>query len=419
MRFIFGDYVLDPDRRELWCGGEAVHVEPQVLDLLLHLIRNPDRVVSKDELLSAVWQGRIISESTISNRINAARRAIGDNGKSQRLIRTVARKGFRFIGQVEQELDDAGDIAAETGTSLGIDTTTTGSGPPSPEITFCRTADDVNLAVAASGNGSPLVKTANWLNHLEYDWRSPVWSPMLRLFAARFRLLRYDERGTGLSDWHVPEISFEGFVRDLETVVDQRGLDRFALLGISQGAAVAIAYAAHHPDRVSRLVICGGYATGWRKRADADEIARREGLTSLIRHGWGQDNPAFRQVFTSLLMPDATAEQMQSFNELERRSTSPENAVRLANVFAEIDVSELLERVTAPTLVLHSRDDASIPFEQGLRLARSIPNARFVALDSRNHLVLSHEQAWDRYMEEVCAFLDPAAPSPLQSSVTV
>lgn len=415
MRFIFGDYVLDPDRRELWCGGEAVHVEPQVFDLLLHLVRNPDRVVSKDELLSAVWQGRIISESTLSNRINAARRAIGDNGKNQRLIRTVARKGFRFIGQAEQESDDP----AAAGYSSSIDTPAGGATAPSPEVTFCRTADDVNLAVATSGNGPPLVKTANWLNHLEYDWCSPVWAPMLRLFAARFRLIRYDERGTGLSDWHVPEISFEAFVRDLETVVDEQGLERFALLGISQGAAVSIAYAARHPDRVSRLVICGGYATGWRKRADAEEIARREGLNSVIRHGWGQDNPAFRQVFTSLLIPDATVEQMQSFNELERMSTSPDNAVRLANVFADIDVADLLAHVAAPTLVLHSRNDASIPFEQGLRLARSIPNARFVALDSRNHLVLSHEPAWNRYKEEVCAFLDAAAASPLQTSVTV
>jgi pimeloyl-ACP methyl ester carboxylesterase len=273
-------------------------------------------------------------------------------------------------------------------------------------VTFCRTADGVHLAVAVSGTGPPVVKAANWLNHIAYDWHSPVWSPALRLLASRYRLVRYDERGTGLSDWDVEETSFEAFVLDLETVVDWLGLERFALLGISQGAAVSIAYTARHPDRVSRLAICGGYALGWRKRGNPDEIVRREAMLTLVRHGWGQDNPAFRQTFTSLLVPDATAEQMQSFNELERQSTSPANAARLMDVFGDIDVSGLLPQVAVPTLVLHSRNDSSIPFEQGLTLAHAIPGARFVALESRNHLILSHEAEWPRCMKEVCAFLD-------------
>lgn len=274
------------------------------------------------------------------------------------------------------------------------------------DVTFCRTADGVHLAVAVSGTGPPVVKAANWLNHIAYDWHSPVWSPALRLLASRYRLVRYDERGTGLSDWDVEETSFEAFVLDLETVVDWLGLERFALLGISQGAAVSIAYTARHPDRVSRLAICGGYALGWRKRGNPDEIVRREAMLTLVRHGWGQDNPAFRQTFTSLLVPDATAEQMQSFNELERQSTSPANAARLMDVFGDIDVSGLLPQVAVPTLVLHSRNDSSIPFEQGLTLAHAIPGARFVALESRNHLILSHEAEWPRCMKEVCAFLD-------------
>jgi pimeloyl-ACP methyl ester carboxylesterase len=195
-------------------------------------------------------------------------------------------------------------------------------------------------------------------------------------------------------------------VRDLEAVVDGMGLEKFPLLGISQGAAVSIAYAARHPERVSRLVLVGGYVLGWRKREGEIEIKKREAIETLVRLGWGQDNPAFRQIFTSLFIPGGTPEQVQWFNDLQRVSASPENAIRLGRAFGEIDVSALLSKVTVPTLVVHARGDARVPFEQGLRLAREIPGAQFVALDSANHVTLSHEPAWARYTEEICAFLE-------------
>ena len=398
MRFLFGEYAMDTDRRELLRTGEAVHVEPQVFDLILHLVRNRDRVVSKDDLLANVWGGRIVSESTLSNRINAARRALGDSGDEQKFIKTIARRGLRFVGEVgEERIDEPGPAVVATRPEART---------PMPravqqEVTFCRTTDGVNLAVATSGNGVPVVKGANWLNHIEFDWQSPVWSPLFTLLSERFRLIRYDERGTGLSDWDVKDVSFEAVVRDLETVVDKLGLERFALFGISQGASVSIAYATRHPDRVSRLVLFGGYARGWRVRADATEIARREALLTLIESGWGLDNPAFRQVFTTRFVPDATSEEIKWFNDLQRVSTSAENAVRLIKMFSKIDVTGLLPRVKAPTLVLHSRGDAGIPFEQGLMLARGIPNARFVTLESDNHLILSHEPVWDRFTQEI------------------
>jgi pimeloyl-ACP methyl ester carboxylesterase len=263
----------------------------------------------------------------------------------------------------------------------------------------------VHLAVATAGDGVPLVKTANWLNHLEFDWQSPVWSPLFNRLAAERRLVRYDERGTGLSDRDVPEFSFESFVHDLETVVDECGLSRFALLGISQGAPVAIAYAVRHPERVSRLVLCGGFAKGWRKRGNTADVARAEASITLIREGWGQDNPAARQMFTSLIVPDATHEEMRWFNDLERLSASAETAIRLLDVIGDIDVTELLPRLTTPTLVLHSRADARVAFDHGLMLARAIPDARFVALESKNHLILSHEPAWPRFIDEICGFL--------------
>ena len=404
MRFRLGDYILDSGLRELSAAGQPVHVEPQVFDLILYLIQNRDRVVSKDDLLANVWGGRIVSESTLSNRINAARRALGDSGEQQRFIKTIARRGLRFVGEVHEEKFD-GVLADAAAAPPEVRQTAAPVAVPQ-EVTFCRTPDGVNLAVATSGSGMPVVKTANWLNHLEFDWQSPVWSPLFTLLSEKFRLVRYDERGTGLSDWDVQDISFEAVVRDLETVVDKLGLERFALFGISQGASVSIAYATRHPERVSRLVLFGGYAQGWRIRADTAEIARREAMLTLIESGWGMDNPAFRQVFTSRFVPGATGEEMNWFNDLQRVSTSAENAIRLINMFSMIDVTDLLPLVSAPTLVLHSRGDAGIPFAQGLMLARGIPNARFVALESDNHLVLSHEPAWSRYTEEICGFLE-------------
>ena len=397
MRFLFGDYTIDANRRELSRAGDAVHVEPQVFDLILHLIRNRDRVVSKDDLLANVWDGRIVSESTLGNRVNAARRAIGDSGEQQQFIKTIARRGLRFVGDVREEAVEAVRPDSPRVSS------TLAAGPQ--EITFCRTPDGVNLALATSGAGLPLVKTANWLNHLEFDWQSPIWSPMLNLLSERCRLVRYDERGTGLSDWDVDEISFDAFVRDLETVVDTLGLERFALLGISQGAAVSIAYATRHPERVSRLILYGGFAVGWRKSGSVKLVNQLEAMLTLVRHGWGQDNPAFRQIFTSLFVPGATDEEAKWWNDLERASASPENAIRLINTFGVIDVLHLLPQVKAPTLVIHSRGDLPVPFKLGLTLARGIPGARLLALDSDNHLILSHEPAWDRFAQEVSDFL--------------
>jgi DNA-binding winged helix-turn-helix (wHTH) protein/alpha-beta hydrolase superfamily lysophospholipase len=401
MIYTFGNCEIDVDRRELRKGAAATHVEPQVFDVLLHLVRHPGRMVSKEELLQAVWNGRIISDATLTSRISAARRAIDDDAAQQRFIRTIPRRGYRFDGVVsEREVDPEPRATASSAVQ---------SGEPDAglqqEITFCRTADGVHLAVATVGRGPALVKAANWLNHLEYDWRSPVWAPLFRRLAAQCRLVRYDERGNGLSDWEASRFSFEAFVDDLETVVDSVGLGRFALLGISQGAPIAIAYAVRHPERVSRLLLSGGFAQGWRRRGSAADVARAEASITLIDQGWGQDNPAARQMFTSLIVPDATLEEMRWFNDLERVSATPENAIRLLHAIGDIDVLDLLPKVRVPTLVLHSRGDARVPFEHGLALARAIPNARFVALESRNHLILSHEPAWQRYADELCCFL--------------
>ncbi len=263
----------------------------------------------------------------------------------------------------------------------------------------------MQIAYATVGAGPPLVKAANWLNHLEYDWQSPVWRHLFRALAKDRLLVRYDSRVNGLSDWEVEDISFEAFVQDLETVVDAVALKRFALFGISQGCAVSIKYAVQHPERVICLVLHGGYARGRFHRGSPDEIERSKVLNTLVRQGWGQDNPAFRQVFSSLLIPDASPEQMQWFNELQRVSASPENAIRIREAYDDINISDDLPAISVPTLVLHCRDDAAVPFEEGRRMAGMIPGVKFVPLEGQNHLILQDEPAWPRFLEEVRGFL--------------
>jgi class 3 adenylate cyclase/pimeloyl-ACP methyl ester carboxylesterase len=281
----------------------------------------------------------------------------------------------------------------------------TSAGNVEQTIRFCTSSDGVGIAYASVGSGPPLVKAANWLNHLEFDWQSPVWRHVFAELSRDHQLVRYDERGNGLSDWEVDDISFDAFVRDLEAVVDAAGLDRFALLGISQGCPVSIAYTVRHPERVSQLVLYGGYTLGWAKRSQKDKETGKA-MLELIRQGWGQDNPAFRQMFTSQIIPNATVEQMQWFNELQRITTSPENAVRLRLAFGDIDVNPLLPQVSTPTLVMHTRADALAPFDGGRKMASMIPGARFVPLESNNHLLLESEPAWQRFLAEIRSFLD-------------
>jgi pimeloyl-ACP methyl ester carboxylesterase/DNA-binding winged helix-turn-helix (wHTH) protein len=396
MLFRFEDCALDTDRREFRRGPDLVTLEPQVFDLLIYLVQNRERVVTKDDLIAAVWGGRIVSDSTLQSRINAARKAVGDNGEQQRLIRTIARKGVRFICSVQEAAKP--DTPAQPGKPVA-------SSELRQEVHFCTAADGVRIAYAEVGQGPPLLKTANWLNHLEYDWESPVWSHLLHALAANHRLIRYDARGNGLSDWEVADISMEAFARDLETVVEACALDRFALLGISQGCATSISYVVNHPGRVSRLILYGGFARGRRKRGSAAEIEEADALLTLMRHGWGQENPAFRQIFTTRFLPGGTPEQMKWFNDLQRITTSADNAVRIRRATENIDVTDLLPRVRVPTLVLHCRGDAAQPFEEGRRLAAGIPGARFVALEGNNHLVLENDPAWGRLLDEIRAFL--------------
>lgn len=274
------------------------------------------------------------------------------------------------------------------------------------EIRFTIADDGVRIAFATVGSGPPLVKAANYLTHLEHDWTGPVWHHWLRGLAEHHTLVRYDERGCGLSDRDATEFSIDAWVRDLEAVVEALALERFPLLGISQGASVSIAYAVRHPDQVSHLVLYGGYARGRRNRDLTDEeLLQAETMINVIRVGWGKENPAFRQLFTTMLIPDGSEEQMRCLNELARISATPDAAANMERAFYDIDVTDLAPQVTTPTLVLHARQDGAIPFEEGRLLASLIPDARFVPLESRNHVLLADEPAWQRFLAEVETFL--------------
>ena len=277
---------------------------------------------------------------------------------------------------------------------------------PPQQIRYCKAEDGTRLAYSVTGSGPPLVKTANWLNHIQHDWDSPLWRHWIDEFTRGRSLIRYDERGNGLSDWDTPDLSFEAFVDDLECVADCLELEQFDLLAISQGAAVAVAFAVRHPHRVRRLIICNGYATGWAVRAGPAEVARREAMLTLTQVGWGADNPAYRQLFTNLYVPEATPKQMGWFNEMQRLSASPENAVRLQRVLSSIDVRPLLSQVRTPTLIFHSRNDQAVPFEAGEELAAGIPGAGFIPLESRNHILLETEPAWAMFTELSRDFLE-------------
>ena len=278
--------------------------------------------------------------------------------------------------------------------------------PDAQKLRFCTSFDGVRLAYATIGSGPPLVKAPNWLTHLEFDLHSPVWRHWIQALARRHTYVRYDTRGSGLSDRNPPEISFEAWVRDLEAVVDAVGLERFPLLGISQGGAIATAYAVRHPERVSHLVLYGAFARG-RLMRGAGQVAIDETmlLAKLFELGWGTDNKAFRQVFGAQFLPEGTPAQHEAYDELQRQCGTAADAVRILHTSSQIEVTALAPRVTCPTLVLHAREDARVPFEEGRLFAALIPGARFVPLESRNHILLEGEPAWNRFREEVEAFL--------------
>jgi pimeloyl-ACP methyl ester carboxylesterase/DNA-binding winged helix-turn-helix (wHTH) protein len=397
MRYRFGRHELDTDSVEFRSDGVPRPLEPQVFDLVQLMVESGGRLVTHDELIGKVWAGRIVSDSAIAARISAARIALGDDGIRQETIRTVPKRGFRFVATVERLDQLTGNEAAA---------------PPvanrRQRVGFCRSRDGTRIAYATSGAGRPMVKAGHWLTHLEHDWQSPIWAPFLDALGSRFHLLRYDQRGNGLSDWQVPRLSLDAFVEDLELVTDAAGLGRFVLYASSQGVPIALAYATRHPDRISHLILQGGYHQGRLVRSSPAEREQGEAMLTLIRHGWGRPDSPFIKAFASMFMPEASRTQIDSMAALQNLTTSPENAVALRRAIDSFCVTDLLGKVSTPTLVLHARDDGVQPLDQGRELAAAIPAAEFVMLDSSSHLIVPGDRAWDSMIGAIERFVEAA-----------
>ncbi len=407
---------LDLERLSVHGPSGQIDLRPKCFDVLLYLASNTGRIIGKDELINAVWPDVMVTEDSLTHCISEIRHALGDKQKT--IIKTVARRGYLVDGPVaasEDAIEDCGSHALLTD-HLPVDLVLSEPHPSNinQEIKYCRAPDGVRLAYAIAGSGPPLVKAGNWLHHLTYDWKNPVWRHVLRGLAEDHTLIRYDARGNGMSDWDVDILTLDAWVSDLETVVDAVGIARFPLLGISQGCAVSIAYAVKHPERVSHLILYGGYVRGAKKRTPEDRD-KRNAMLSLARLEWGTDNPAVRQLFTGNFVPDATPAQADFFNELQRRTTSPECAARYMDVTGDFDIASILPKVQTPTLVMHVYGDLMVPLYEGKALASGIPGARFVAMQGRNHFFLEDEPASTRFFEELKLFLQTGpAPEPLQ-----
>ncbi len=387
---------------QAWLTAERAEAEQLRLDVLARLTRHPETSDQEAVRWLRDWRSAEPMSAQAAGMLARTLTRIGRPDEGRDVVRAYQ------AAALEAGLQGTPDLMVETEETSAAAKASTGPRRllRHQTIGFCRSRDGVRIAHARIGTGPPIVKAANWLNHLELDWQSPIWSQTFQRLAERRTFVRYDERGNGLSDWDVAEISFEAFVRDLEAVVDALGLERFPLLGMSQGCAVCVDYAVRHPERVSALILIGGYAAGWRLGASPEERERREAVMTLTRLGWGTNNSAYRHIFSQTFMPDGTPDELAWFDEFQRQTTSAENAVRFQDAFGNIDVRHLLGAVEAPTLVLHARHDQRITLQQGRELAIQIHGARFVALESRSHIILGHEPAWEVCMTEIDRFLD-------------
>ncbi|MEM1262857.1 MAG: alpha/beta fold hydrolase [Pseudomonadota bacterium] len=392
-----GNYELDIPRVQLRDGDIPLPVQPLVFDVLRYLIERRDRVVTKQELFERFWPERVVTESTLTARIKAARSLLGDDGQLQRMIRTVHGRGYQFVGPVEAVKTRS--IANEASAS------TVGQ---RVSVRFVPVRGGVKLAVTQAGNGPPLVKVANWLTHVEKDAASPIWGHWVRDLSHRHTYVRYDSRGCGLSDRDLAGMDLTDidlWVEDLLTVVDTLGFETFSLLGLSQGGPVAVAFAACYPERVDRLILHGTYARGMSRREDATQLDQASLMVNLAKVGWAVEDSRFVEVFTKQMVPDAGREEVRWFNELQRTSCDGETAGKLESAMHNIEITDLAQRVRAKTLVTHGVDEVAVPFDEGRYLASCIDGAEFLPLPSNNHILLQREPAWRSFVDAVERFI--------------
>ncbi len=389
MRFFFADCVLDIASHSFSREGKVATIEPQVFDLLHLLAARAGHLVTKDDLVDTVWKGRIVSEATIGARINAARKAVGDNGTDQKVIRTIPRRGFSMVARVSS---DAGEPRNSETTVKQV-------------VQFATSQDGTQIAYAKSGEGPPLLRAGHFLTHLKRDWEGSVYQPMIAALSASHALVRYDQRGTGLSQTDVDDLSLEAYANDMLAVADAAGLDRFPIFATSQGAPVSVHFAATYPERVSRLVLFGGFAQGRMVREDDFSRDDADALMTLINKGWGKSDSPFMSAFVSLFCPDASREERASIAESQLASATPEMAARIRRTIDQFDVTDRLHNVQAPTLVIHASGDAIHPLSQGRLLAGGIKGSEFHVVESNNHIILQSSPVWDEIVVATLEFI--------------
>lgn len=395
MRYQFADCLLDTESYKLFRNGNLQPVEPQVFDLLRVLVENAGKLVSRDQLIAEVWDGRIVSEATISARINAARSAVGDDGKAQAVIHTVPRRGIELVVPVKHAaaVAEAPKAAAPTAGQT---------------IRYATSADGTQLAFGVSGlaAGGPLLRASHHVTHLEMDWNSPFWRPLFDALGARFRLIRYDMRGTGLSDGAETDHDMARHVEDFAAVADAAGLDRFPILANLNSAAVAIRYAAEYPDRVSRLVIQEGYARGRAVRDGGTGTSEGDPFFALLRgDGWGDPQNGYMRAWMSMTAPTLTYDEATAMIELIAAASSIEYVLASRQSIDRFDARPYLARVKAPTLVIHARNDSVHPLAEGRMIAAGIPGAEFRVVESANTLCVPSDPTWGEQMEAILDFL--------------
>ncbi|WP_171103040.1 alpha/beta fold hydrolase [Ruegeria sp. HKCCD7255] len=388
-------WVLDRRDGKLSSGQEHSTLSPKATEVLECLIAANGEVLSREDILQSAWQGLHVNPDLVREYIFEIRKALGDDAKDPNYIETVGRRGFRLIGAISI------NPAAK---DLSISSSVCSQPNPLPPVKFCHSKDGTSIAHTVSGAGYPLLISGSWMTHLEQDWQNPSYGDYIRHLSEKFSVIRYDQRGNGLSQWSDVDISFEGMVDDMEVVINAYGHDKVAILGLSQGASVSVAYALRRPERISHLLLSGGYSRGRKQRGNVAEFEESEALVKLIRNSWGNENPAIRQILTTMFMPDATKEEMDWFNEFQKLCGPAENIAQFRALFDDIDVSDLLAKVSVPTLVLHSDRDAVAPLSEGKLLASEIPNASFIQLNSPNHLLFASEPDFPRMIESIVSF---------------
>ena len=405
-KYLFGNYVLDVDERRFLRGNEEIRLRGKLFDTLCVLVENAGKLVRKDAFMESVWPDSVVEDNNLDYCISQLRKLL----HPAKFIETIPRHGYRFVAEVI--------LQKPHGRLIGLETTVQSADIPEQTVDFFTTSDGVRIAYHMGGQGPALVRTIHWLNHLDFEWKTPLRRQWLCEMMRHNTLLRYDQRGSGLSDWNVTDFSFERTVKDFEELVDTAGLVKFSILGGCQGAAVGIAYAVRHPERVTKLIINGTFANGWPAPGPGAQ-EHLEAMLTLIRSGWGRDNPAFRQLWTTLFRPDAGPAETAWLNELQRVSSSPENAARMIAEFPNIKILDMLPKISCPTLVLHSRDDGAVPVQEGKLIATRIRASRFVELPSRSHMVAPGDAGWEQFIQEFSAFMGwPEKPPVLMWEIT-